>query len=158
MNLSIKQLNFLYLYKYCKENHLNVSAYDDIEIEYINEEDVSTILRFLLFKESILSSFQETAFSQKVEKYISQPDVVNLAEVGTILNKKIQTISKFKSDLNMLIKKVDSREFIEDFESIMYNKREIKDILTVLNNIDETKKQDKGNNENKKRAANFLFS
>lgn len=158
MNLCIKQLNFLYIYKYCKENHLNVSAYDDMSINNVDEEDVSTILKFLLFKENILSSFQEIVFSEKVEKYISQPDVVNLSEVGTVLNKKIQTISRFKSDLNLLLKKVGDKDFINDFEFIMTNKRDIKDMLTVLNNIDETKKQSEGSSENKKRAANFLFS
>lgn len=158
MNFCIKQLNFLYLYNYCKENHLNVSAYESVDINYIEDEDVITILKFSLFKENIVSSLEEIVFSPKIEKYISQPDTVNLSEVGAVLNKKIQIISKFKNDLNSLIKKASSREFIDEFENIMSKKREIKDTLTVLNNIDDKKKNTSNNNENKKRAANFLFS
>lgn len=158
MNFDIKQLNFLYVYKYCKENHLNVSAYDEVSIEQVDKEDIANILKFLLFKENILISFQEITFSQKVEKYISQPDVVNLAEVGTVLNKNIQTISKFKSDLKGIIDKAEDRDFIEGFDVLIEKKREIKDILSILNNIDDSTKKNKGSNENKKRAANFLFS
>lgn len=158
MNFTIKQLNFLYIYKYCMENHLNVSAYDDISLEQIDKEDIANILKFLLFKENILTSFQEIYFSKKVEKYLSQPDVVNLAEVGTVLNKKIQTISKFQSDLKMIIDKSENRDFIENFDNLIKNKREIKNILNVLNNINDTDIKNKGNDENKKRAASFLFS
>lgn len=157
MNFCIKQLNFLYLYKYCKENHLNVSAYDEFNIENIDEEDVVNIFKFLLFRENIISSLDEIKFSIKVEEYILQPDVVNLSEVGPILNKKIQTISKFKNELTLLTNNTNSREFINNFEVLMSRKREIKDILSLLNNT-SNEKRNRNNNESKKRAASFLFS
>ena len=44
MNLKIQELNFLYLYRYCQENQIDVSVYEDCEIEEISKEDIRNII------------------------------------------------------------------------------------------------------------------
>lgn len=158
MNFRIEQLNFLYLYKYCQENHLNVDIYDTTDIEDICKDDVYTILKYIFFKENIINSYDEIIFDSKIEKYINRPDTINLAEVGTVLNKKIQYVAKLKDDLNILINRVSDKEFIYYFEAIMSNKRDIKDTLKVLLNIKNSNTKNNAKNSNKSRATSFLLS
>lgn len=157
MNYKIEQLNFLYLYKYCKENHLDVSAYDCLEVEDVIDEDVINILNYTMVKEDISTSYDTCNFGAKVEKYLNQSDTENLAQLGVALSKKVQFVVRLKNDVIALYENTNSKDFIESFELIMSNSKEIRNIISTLNNFKEN--NDKNNNDrNKKRAVNFLFS
>lgn len=157
MDYTIEQLNFLYLYKYCVESHIDVSAYDYLHIEEVISDDITTILNYILVKIGISKSYEEFSLGSNVEKFISQSDTENLAQVGVVLNRKIQQLTKFKNDILNLSNRTSEKDFIELFDNLMVETRDIKSIITALNSVKPKAKQSINEN-NKKKAANFLFS
>lgn len=158
MGFKIIQLNFLYLYKYCQECHMDVSIYDNYDIEEINEDDIVNLLRFIMFRERIFVSYDSFVFNNKIEDFLKKSNADNLAKLGTILNEKVKTLAKFKEDFLLLEKNVGDRYFIKNFKNIASRNKEIKLAIEVLNNykpddVDNTNKKSKS-----KRIVNLVFS
>lgn len=157
MNYKIEMLNFLYLYRYCQECHMDVSTYENEDIEDISSEDISNILFYILYKENISTSYSECRFSDKIEKYINQSDTENLSMLGTALGKKVQTIEKFKSYVNNMLNNTASKEFIDDFNELVISFREIKNDINNLSRAKEVVKQNGNDTGKNNKLINLVF-
>lgn len=158
MSFRIIELNFLYLYKYCQDCHINTSVYDNYDIEDICEDDIISLLRFIIYREGISKSYDECLFSEQVEMFLKKSNADNLAMLGVILNKKVSMMLKYKESLITLENNVADRYFISDFKDLINKTRDVKSAIEVLDKVD-IKKIDSPKKQTKtKRIMKLIFS
>lgn len=158
MDFKIIELNFLYLYKYCKECHINTSVYDDYNIENICEDDIISLLRFIMYREGISKSYDECLFSEKVEMFLKKSDADNLAMLGMVLNKKVKMMLQYKESILALENNVADRYFITDFKDLINKTRDIKSAIDVLEKVDMKKIDIPKKKTKNKRIISLIFS
>lgn len=158
MDFKIIELNFLYLYKYCQECHINTSVYENYDIEDICEEDIVSLLRFIMYREGISKSYDECLFSEKVEMFLKKSDSDNLAILGTILNKKVQMLLKCKEEIMSLENNVSNRYFVSEFKNLVNKTRDIKSAIGILDKADINKPAVPEKKTKNKRIMNLIFS
>lgn len=158
MDFKIIELNFLYLYKYCQECHINTTVYEDYDIEDICEDDVISLLRFIMYREGISKSYDECLFSEKVEMFLKKSDADNLAMLGAILNKKVKMLLKCKEEILSLENNVSDRFFISEFKNVINKTRDIKSAIEILDKADVKKTNLPEKKTKNKRIMNLIFS
>ena len=155
MNLKIQELNFLYLYRYCQENQIDVSVYEDCEIEEISKEDIRNIINCILVEKNISSSFDDCKFNDNVEKYINQSETENLSLLGIELSSNLKKLVSFRERINVLIKNYKEGSFLDDFVEIERDFTEVKKIIALVINAKQNKKSNKSNS---RAVVDLLFS
>lgn len=157
MNFTIEQLNFLYLYNHCKLCHMNISSYEEIDIADITAEDISNLVHYLLVSEKISKSFDECIFDEKIEKYINQSDTLNLSTIGSVGNKQVQKIVKFKKQINELNQNTNDRFFADKLDELLWSMKDVKNAIQFINKIKEKSFSENDKKKKNERIVNILF-
>lgn len=159
MEFKINQLNFLYLYKYCQECHIDAKAYDNYNIEDICEEDSIALMKFIMVREGIFVSYDEYLYADKIENYLKQSDANNLSKLGISLSNKVKLLAKYKEEISLLERNITDRFFIENFKKAVFKTKDIKLAIEILYKHEEKKTTVPDNKEkSRKRIMNLVFS